>query len=127
MLRSAQAVWVTEAVLVEIGNALSSFHRRAAVRFLRHCYETANTIVVAVDSELLHRGLSLYEARSDKTWGLTDCISFVVMKENDLSIALTADRHFVQAGFRALMLESDEEHGRPGGPSPRNSDAGRKP
>ena len=100
---------MTEAVLVEVGNALSSFHRHAAVQFIRRCSETDNTIVVAIGSKLFKQALTLYEARSDKTWGLTDCISFVVMEENDLSIALTADHHFVQAGFRALLLETDEE------------------
>lgn len=34
----------------------------------------------------------------------TDCISFVVMREKNLIDALTADRHFIQAGFRALLL-----------------------
>ena len=41
---------------------------------------------------------------ADKNWSLTDCISFVVMKEWELSEALTADRHFEQAGFKALFL-----------------------
>ena len=34
---------------------------------------------------------------------LTDCISFVVMLEHGLSEALTADHHFEQAGFKALL------------------------
>ena len=34
--------------------------------------------VVPVDTTLLDRALALYEARVDKTWGLTDCISFIV-------------------------------------------------
>jgi predicted nucleic acid-binding protein len=60
--------------------------------------------VVSVDTSLLNRGLELYQSRPDKDWGLTDCISFVVMREQNLIDALTADRHFVQAGFRALLL-----------------------
>ncbi len=31
--------------------------------------------------------------------------SFVVMEDMGIEQALTADAHFVQAGFRALMLE----------------------
>ena len=35
--------------------------------------------------------------------GLVDCSSFVVMKEMELVDALTADRHFEQAGFNVLI------------------------
>jgi predicted nucleic acid-binding protein len=42
-------------------------------------------------------------SRPDKDWSLTDCISFVVMENQDITEALTADRHFVQAGFTALL------------------------
>ncbi len=38
--------------------------------------------------------------------GLTDCISFVVMQEQKVNKAMTIDRHFIQAGFRALMREN---------------------
>jgi predicted nucleic acid-binding protein len=48
----------------------------------------------------------LFESRSDKEWGLTDYTSFVIMRQLGLSGALTADRHFPQAGFRALLLET---------------------
>jgi predicted nucleic acid-binding protein len=44
----------------------------------------------------------LFAARPDKDWSLVDCISFVVMKQRRLKDALTTDRHFEQAGFRAL-------------------------
>ena len=101
-LRSAD-VWVTEAVLIEVGNALAGFDRAGAAQFIRSAYRTPNIRVVACDSDLLHRALDLYESREDKSWGLTDCISFVVMKENEIHDALTADQHFVQAGFRVLL------------------------
>lgn len=104
-LRAATEVWTTEAILVEIGNALSSGHREAAVRFIHQCYTTPNSRVVSVDSGLLSRALDLYSQRSDKEWGLTDCVSFIVMRDQQLLHAMTTDRHFVQAGFRALMCE----------------------
>lgn len=55
--------------------------------------------------DLFGRGFELYAARPDKDWSLTDCISFVVMKDRRLERALTADVHFVQAGFHALLRE----------------------
>ncbi len=44
----------------------------------------------------------MYESYQDKTWGLMDCISFVVMREMKITDALTFDKHFAQAGFNIL-------------------------
>ncbi len=62
-VRAAAEVWVTEAVLVEIGNALSAFNRKAAVTFIQQCYTIANIRVVSVDTLLLTRALKLYALR----------------------------------------------------------------
>lgn len=40
---------------------------------------------------------------ADKAWSLTDCISFTIMQENNIVEALTTDRHFEQAGYKALL------------------------
>lgn len=53
--------------------------------------------------ELLDNALDLYHQHADKEWTLTDCISFVVMREQELTEALTQDHHFEQAGFVALL------------------------
>lgn len=107
-VKAASQVFITEAVLVEVGNLLcSTQHRIKAADFIRACYSTTNTTVVEVDSMLLKRALELYRRHDDKSWGLTDCISFVVMKDNGLTVAVTADTDFQQAGFCALMLEPE--------------------
>ena len=49
----------------------------------------------------------LYGERKDKEWGLTDCVSFMLMKQEKIREALTADVHFRQAGFTALLLDPD--------------------
>jgi predicted nucleic acid-binding protein len=49
--------------------------------------------------------IEYFSERSDKEWSLTDCISFLVMQRLDLREALTADEHFHQAGFEALLRE----------------------
>jgi predicted nucleic acid-binding protein len=107
LVETAAEVVITEAVLVEVGNLLHSVqHRKRAAEFIDACYATTNVTIVSVDTSLLRKALDFYRVHQDKDWGLTDCISFVVMKERGLTIAMTADAHFQQAGFRALMLES---------------------
>ncbi len=104
MARAEQLI-TTEAVLVEIANALSAINRVLAVEFIQDIRGLANGQVVSVDTALFDKGIKLYSNRADKTWGLTDCISFVVMEEKQCTLALTSDNHFIQAGYRALMVE----------------------
>lgn len=96
----------TAAVLVEVADALCRpGHRNLATEVIAAIREDPDFTCVPVDEGLFERGLSLYEERDDKPWSLTDCISFEVMRERSIDRALTADSHFVQAGFRALLLE----------------------
>jgi len=60
------------------------------------------TIVPAV-TDLFNAGLTLYRARDDKKWSLTDGISFVVMEREGISEVLTGNHNFDQAGFKALL------------------------
>ncbi len=59
-VQAAAEVWGTEAVLLEVGNALGALNRRAAVQFIEQCYRTSNVHVVSVDTSLLLRGVTLY-------------------------------------------------------------------
>ena len=96
----------TRGVLLEMGNALSRpRYRSEAIKFLRQAEGDPNIEIVSLTDELYLRGLGLFQSRPDKQWGLVDCISFVVMSDRGLMQALTADEHFVQAGFRALLRE----------------------
>ena len=102
-VQTASEIWTTEAVLIEIANALASINRKGATDFIKGCYQTPNIRVVTVDTSLLKKALELYNNRPDKHWGLTDCISFVVMNEESISLSLSTDKHFRQAGFNPLM------------------------
>lgn len=104
-LRAAAVVWVTEAILVEVGNALGTLNRAGAVAFIEECYRTPNIRVVAVDTALLSRPRGSTAPAATRSGGLTDCISFVVMQDQWLHDAVTTDHHFQQAGFRALLLD----------------------
>ena len=97
-------VVTTRAVMVEIGNALARAHyRHAAADLISHFESDPNVEVVPLSEELFQRAFKLFQERSDKQWGLTDCVSFIVMWERGIADALTADHHFRQAGFRPLL------------------------
>lgn len=96
----------TEFVLAEIADGLASINfRQAASKAIHILQENSLVKVIPASADLFRRALELYEQRSDKNWGLTDCASFVVMNENKLTDALTTDDHFRQAGFKALLLD----------------------
>lgn len=103
-LKRAQVT--TELVLIEVGDAFASQQWRGLARqLLASVQSNPNIEVVPLTSSLFARGLELFNARPDKDWGLTDCISFIVMQDRGIREALAHDHHFVRAGFRALLRE----------------------
>ena len=98
----------TQFILTEIADGLSPLKSRQNAANIIHALENSEIVeVIPATPELFRKGLNLYESRPDKSWGLTDCISFVVMNEKNLFEVLTTDDHFRQAGFRVLMLETE--------------------
>jgi predicted nucleic acid-binding protein len=95
----------TEWVLVELADALAASPKGRAEFLSTRADLLADPDVVVLPCEqaLLEEGIQLYSQRPDKEWSLTDCISFVVMRRESLTEALTGDRHFEQAGFNALL------------------------
>lgn len=100
----AERIVTTTWILAEVGDAMCDPANRPA--FLQLLKDIANdplTTVVPAEQNWFDRAVVLFAARLDKKWSLTDCISFVVMKELGLMEALTGDVHFAQTGFRNLM------------------------
>lgn len=92
--------------MLEIGNSLASREvRRLGLDFLRSINSDKRIRIVEISEELYESSVDLFESRMDKEWGLVDCLSFIVMAEHKVRVALTSDHHFVQAGFRALLRE----------------------
>lgn len=103
------ALVTSRAVMLEIGNALAKQrHRRSAVLLLEAIEQDARIDIVPLSEDLYSLAASLYKRHADKDWGLTDCVSFVLMRERGAQDALTTDTHFRQAGFRALLLSAGE-------------------
>lgn len=91
-------------VLAELADALAPRNRRDRFLELWHLLrDDEQVVVLPASDELFKSGVRFYSERPDKDWSLTDCVSFVVMRERGMRDALTGDRHFEQAGFNALL------------------------
>jgi predicted nucleic acid-binding protein len=94
----------TDLILLEVADALAKSECRPRIHdFMSRLRDSKTTEVIPASRDLLDRGLELYNQHQDKEWSLTDCTSMVVMRERGISLALTGDKHFEQAGFTALL------------------------
>lgn len=96
----------SEMVLAEVLSFFAgrgSTGRQAAAALVSDLRKDRTTAIEPQTSDQFQKALALYAERPDKTWGLTDCASFLTMKERGITEALTYDRHFQQAGFTPLL------------------------
>lgn len=94
----------TEWVLMELGDALAvPSGRERFLRLVAALRAQPDVEIVPASHEWFERAFALFAQRADKEWSLTDCTSFVVMRERAVTTALTGDQHFEQAGFQRLM------------------------
>jgi uncharacterized protein len=96
----------SEMVLTEVLNDFSArgdYFRKIATELIHRLIEDPNTTVLPQTTMQFQTALKLYEARLDKDWSQTDCLSFKLMEEQNISEALAYDKHFAQAGFVALI------------------------
>jgi predicted nucleic acid-binding protein len=95
----------SEMVLVEVLNGLGKYPglRNETALAVEKIVADPNTEVVPQSALLFREALAMFRKHEDKEWGLTDCSSFVIMRQRGLREALAFDHHFEQAGFRALL------------------------
>ncbi len=97
-------ILTTEMVLGELLAALSKVPLRPfAIRGVEAIRSNPNVEVVPQTSLQFVSAFDSYRGINDKEWSLTDCASFVLMRERGLTEALAHDHHFEQAGFVALL------------------------
>lgn len=103
--RAARRMVTTNYVLAEfIALAhVRGVSRVGALSYLTDLRASPSVEVVWVQEELHDAAMSLLHARLDKTYSLCDAVSFVLMRERQISEALTTDRHFEQEGFTRLL------------------------
>ena len=107
----ADQLVTTHMVVVEVLNFASTrgeYMRQRATEWAKSLHGRPSIEVVWLTEDQFWTAVGRYEARQDQTWSLTDCASFLIMEERDLTEALAYDRDFEQAGFVALLRGSHE-------------------
>ena len=100
------AVVTTQLVLIEALNSMSgagAFRRRFAAQMVQELERNPDVDIVPETGAQFRAAVERYAARSDQAWSLTDCASFLVMEERNITDALAYDHDFEQAGFTALL------------------------
>ncbi len=84
------------------------FHSRGLTHLVAHVFDSVLASkacqVAWMDQERFLKTREFFTKHSDQSWSFTDCASFIIMKEMKLSLALTTDRHFQEAGFTPILL-----------------------
>jgi uncharacterized protein len=99
-------IFTTEEVLTELLNyfgARGPSLRGAAAKLVERMQADWAIGILAQTHAGFLSGLRLYQARPDKGYSLTDCISMEAMRRHALSEVLTTDVHFTQEGFTCLL------------------------
>lgn len=105
-LGSAACFVTTEMVLAEFLNLFAkrgALLKAKAADLVRHLRRAHDMTVVLQTSAQFSNALEVYSTHHDKKWGLTDCASYVTMREQGIGDVLTHDKHFEQMGFRRLL------------------------
>lgn len=105
---SSAKIFTTDEVFVELLAYFGTFGpqwRANAAAVVRRAHNNPQMVVFPQTRNTFMQGLVLYEARPDKGYSLTDCISMNHMRSERIQDVLTHDEHFTQEGFRALFRE----------------------
>lgn len=94
---------ITSYIFDEVVTFFNSRGQHAkAVELGKRLISSSSVQLIHVDGSLFFEGWQYFEQFSDKSYSLTDCISFVLMEQLKIRTALTFDNHFVQAGFERV-------------------------
>jgi len=96
-------VVLTDWIIAETGNGLARSSIRDRFAASADQFTSSPTVEVVFIRDYLSAAVEFYRCHQDKTWGLVDCASFLVMQDRGITEAFTSDRHFEQAGFTCLL------------------------
>lgn len=96
----------TNYVIAELVSLLTSpfrVSRPGIIEYINLIKDSSLVDFVYIDEVIDGRAWKLLTEREDKKWSLVACSSFIVMKEYDITEAMTNDHNFEQAGFIRLL------------------------
>ena len=101
-LQAGLRVITLELVLIELYSLLTSpikMDHQKRNRIIGKIRDSSWATIIPIDDKLLESAWELSRSRPDKNYSVVDCSSFIIMSQLGITQVLTADRHFVQAGF----------------------------
>jgi hypothetical protein len=105
LLHSGRKLVLTDYIIDEtttLANVRSG--KRVAMRVLDLVEQSEGIRIEWVGSLRFEATTTFFRKHADHGYSFTDCTSFIVMNELELTQAMTTDKHFPQAGFEALLL-----------------------
>jgi uncharacterized protein len=104
LLRANRQIVTTDYVLDETLTLVKARTNPATALALLDRIESSRAIAVEfIHPERYESAKLFFRKHADHGYSFTDCTSFVVMRDLGITEALTTDRHFVEAGFKALL------------------------
>jgi len=104
LLRSGRRLVTTDYVVAESVNLANA--RAGSIlgaRILDLLEQSASIRIEWITSARFESTKRFFRRHVDHRYSFTDCASFIVMRELDVTDALTTDRHYVEAGFVSLL------------------------
>ena len=92
--------WVLAEVLNSCARGPARRHARTLISGI---HANASAFVVPASQRWFDLGYRLFCERMDKDWSITDCISFLVMRQLRIEEVPSPDHHFTQAGFKMVL------------------------
>lgn len=94
------AGWTSSHVLDETMTLLGRIagNKFAAAR-AESIYDSRFLTVLRPEEDIERQALNLFRKYADQTVSFTDCLSFALMRQRNLTCAFTFDHHFELAGF----------------------------
>ncbi len=104
LLASGARLVTTSLVLIELGDGLSRIqHRPLAIQIYDSLHAAERIEIVQTTSDHEEQAWQIFRQTDDKEWGITDCVSMIVMRDHDITRVFSSDHHFEQAGFEILV------------------------